>query len=580
MTDRSFFGHPRGLSTLFFTEMWERFSFYGMKAMLFLFITAAIIEGPQSGLGIGEETGGAIAGLYNSFVYLLALPGGWLADRLIGQRKAVMWGGIIIACGHYSMAATTVSIGFFYLGLILIVTGTGLLKPNISTMVGELYEGDMGARRDAGFSIFYMGINIGAFLAPIACGQVREWFGWHFGFGLAGVGMTFGVLWYILDGKSLGTAGLEPKSDPSEIPKARRMAIGAGVGVVGFIVLMTALHMSGVVTLTWTGVADVVGGATLVVVGLYLAMVAVEVVPSESRAGARKMVGTATVIVMAAVAVASLALNDGGFSVSRLLLWETYGLWGLFALLGFWLGLTKGESWGATKKVAVIGILFVFTALFWSGFEQASTSLNAFARDYTDRVIFASVSFLPDSVRLWEIPVEWLQSVNPLFIIALAPVFGAMWIRLASKNMNPNIPLKFALGLIQLGLGFFVIMFAARLAGGGAVDPGYTGAQDLVMPTWLCMMYLLFTTGELCLSPIGLSTITKLAPEKFVSQMMGIWFIAAALGNLIAGRVGGMIEHQPDASIFMIVALITGGGGLLMLLISPFIQRRMMGDVK
>jgi POT family proton-dependent oligopeptide transporter len=569
MSDRGFFGHPRGLSTLFFTEMWERFSFYGMKAMLFLFITAAIVEGPQSGLGIGEETGGAIAGLYNSFVYLLALPGGWLADRLIGQRRAVLWGGIIIACGHYSMAATTINIGFFYAGLILIVTGTGLLKPNISTMVGELYVGDMGARRDAGFSIFYMGINIGAFLAPIFCGQVREWFGWHFGFGLAGVGMTFGVLWYILDGKSLGTAGLEPKSDPSELPKIRRIAIAAGAGVLGFIALMTVLHTSGAVTLTWTGVADVVGGATLVVVGLYLAMVAVEVAPSESRGAARRAVGLATAVVLLLVAVASFVMNDGDFSVSRLLLWETYGIWGLMTLLGFYLGLTKGESWGATKKVVVIGILFVFTALFWSGFEQASTSLNAFARDYTDRILLG-----------WEMPVEFLQSVNPLFIIALAPVFGAMWIRLASKNMNPNIPLKFALGLIQLGLGFAVIMFAARLAGGGAVDTSYTGEQALVMPTWLCMMYLLFTTGELCLSPIGLSTITKLAPEKFVSQMMGIWFIAAALGNLIAGRVGGMIESLPDANIFMTVALITGGGGLLMLLISPFIQKRMMGNVR
>jgi POT family proton-dependent oligopeptide transporter len=549
--------------------MWERFSFYGMKAMLFLFVTAAIVEGPQAGLGIGEETGGAISGLYNSFVYLFALPGGWLADRLIGQRRAVLLGGIIIACGHFSMAATPLSIAFFYLGLILIVTGTGLLKPNISTMVGELYAGDMGARRDAGFSIFYMGINIGAFLAPIFCGQVREWFGWHFGFGLAGIGMTAGVLWYVLDGKSLGTAGIEPKSNPEERVRAKRHAMAGGIGTLGFTALMTLLHMSGVINLTWIGVADVVGGATLVVVGLYLAMVAIEAAPMEARAGARRMVGTATAIVMLAVAAATLAFNNGGFSISRLLLMETYGIWGLMALLGFYLGLTKGEDWAATKKVVVISILFVFTALFWSGFEQASTSLNAFARDYTDRVLFG-----------WEMPVEFLQSVNPLFIIALAPVFGAMWIRLASKNMNPNIPLKFALGLIQLGLGFAVIMFAARLAGGGAVDTSFTGEQNLVMPTWLCMMYLLFTTGELCLSPIGLSTITKLAPEKYVSQMMGIWFIAAALGNLIAGRVGGMIESLPDARIFMTVAMITGSGGLLMLVISPFVQRRMMGNVR
>ncbi len=500
-----FFGHPRGLSTLFFTEMWERFSFYGMKAMLFLFITAEIIEGPQSGLGIGEEVGGAITGLYNSSVYLLALPGGWLADRIWGQRKCVLWGGIIIACGHYSMAATPVSVAFFYLGLLLIVIGTGLLKPNISTMVGELYKNDTGARRDAGFSIFYMGINLGAFLAPLACGQLRQSMGWHYGFALAGVGMTAGVIWYIRDQKYLGDAGIEPKSDVAEQAKARKQASVIGIGSLALIALLTILHVSGTFVLTWAGVADTFGVATLVVVALFLGFVA------------------------------------------------------------FFTGL----DWVATKKVLAIGVLFFFTALFWSGFEQASTSLNAFARDFTDRMMFG-----------WQMPTEFLQAVNPLFIIALAPFFGALWIRLAAKNLNPSIPLKFSLGLIQLGLGFVVIMFAARLAGGGAVVVGHTGEQDLVAPGWLCMMYLLFTTGELCLSPVGLSSITKLAPPKFVSQMMGIWFIAAALGNLIAGRVGGMIEAKPHATIFQVVALIMGGAGLVMLAASPLIKKRMMADVE
>ncbi len=503
--DQQWFGHPRGLSTLFFTELWERFSFYGMKAMLFLFVTAAVIEGPQSGLGMGEEQGGALAGLYNSFVYLLALPGGWLADRLIGQRRAVLYGAIIIACGHYSMALSIASVAFFYLGLILIIIGTGLLKPNISTMVGELYRDESGARRDAGFSIFYMGINIGAFTAPIACGQLRQWLGWHWGFGLAGVGMTFGVIWYLLDGKSLGDAGLEPKSSPDEQVRARRLAIGAGVAILALIATLAGLHTSGIFVLTWTGVADAVGAATLVVVLIFLVHVA------------------------------------------------------------FFSGLEPQE----TKKVVMIGVLFVFTALFWSGFEQASTSLNAFARDFTDRMFFG-----------WEMPTEFLQSVNPLFIIALSPVFAALWIRLAAKNLNPTIPIKFSLGLLQLGLGFVVIMVAARVAGGGAVDPAFGGEQQLVMPTWLCMMYLLFTTGELCLSPVGLSTITKLAPERFVSQMMGIWFIASALGNLIAGRVGGLIEDLPHAEIFQIVAMIAGGAGLLLLVISPFCQKHLMGDVR
>ena len=636
---RTFFGHPRGLSTLFFTEMWERFSFYGMKAMLFLFIIAGIHQG---GLGIGEEVGGAIAGLYNSMVYLLALPGGWLADRLIGQRRAVLIGGIIIACGHYSMAVTgffkvapvalleqqqlapdpetqgapgywidvpasergagfllievhaedgeggarfhledsegnlvvdrweeveneegvleqqpvnpreasadpgeegwiehqvdpgtrwrvvfdgpveeeemvanrgtiearlqhrhLTSLVCFYLGLILIMIGTGLLKPNISTMVGELYAGQSGARRDAGFSIFYMGINLGAFLAPLLCGQVRQMWGWHYGFGLAGIGMTFGILWYVLDGRSLGTAGLEPKSDPSTRGRSRWTALTAGVGLVGLVAVFAVLHTASILTVTWTGVADTMGGVVLAIVGVFLAYVA------------------------------------------------------------FFTGL----SWEGTKKVLVIAILFVFTALFWSGFEQASTSLNVFARDLTRRIMFG-----------WEMPTEFLQAVNPLFIIALAPIFGAMWVRLAAKNINPSIPTKFALGLIQLSLGFAVIMFAAQLASG--IDGAEADPAKGVMPYWLCMMYLLFTTGELCLSPIGLSAITKLSPPQFVSQMMGIWFIAAALGNLIAGRVGGMIEHLPHATIFRTVALIVGGAGLVLLFLSPPIRKRMMGGVE
>ncbi len=503
--DKQWFGHPRGLATLFFTELWERFSFYGMKAMLFLFVTAAVIEGPQAGLGMGEEQGGALAGLYNSGVYLLALPGGWLADRLIGQRRAVLYGAIIIACGHFSMAATTMNISFFYLGLVLIVIGTGLLKPNISTMVGELYEGDKGVRRDAGFSIFYMGINIGAFAAPIACGQVRQSFGWHWAFGLAGLGMTIGVIWYLLDQRHLNEAGLTPKASPEEIGSARRLATGVGIAAAASLALLAFMHTSGRFVLTWAGTADVVGGLTLFVALAFIVYVA------------------------------------------------------------FFTGL----QWEETKKVIMIGILFVFTAMFWSGFEQASTSLNAFARDFTDRTIFG-----------WEMPTEYLQAVNPLFIIAFSPVFAALWIRLGSKNLNPSIPVKFALGLVQLGIGFLVIMVAARLAGGGAVDPGFAGEQQLVMPTWLCLMYLFFTTGELCLSPVGLSTITKLAPERFVSQMMGIWFIAAALGNLIAGRVGGLIEGKPHAEIFQIVALIMGGAGLLLLIFSPFCQKHLMGDVR
>lgn len=503
--DTGFLGHPRGLSTLFFTEIWERFSFYGMKAMLFLFIIQEVSEGPQSGLGIDEETGGAIAGLYNSGVYLFALPGGWLADRLIGQRRAVLWGAVIIALGHFSMVATNLSIHFFYGGLMLIMIGTGLLKPNISTMVGDLYESNTGARRDAGFSIFYMAINIGAFSAPLACGAVRQSLGWHYAFGLAGIGMTIGVIWYLLDQKSLGHVGLVARSSPEEKQAARKVMLVSGPTVLCLVAALAFLHITGLFVLTWIGVAQFMGYFILVLVAGFLGYVA------------------------------------------------------------FFTGL----EWRDTKKILVIGILFVVTALFWSAFEQSSTSINVFVRDFTRRSFFGYL-----------IPTEFLQAVNPLFIIALSPIFGALWIRLAAKNLTPSIPLKFSLGMIQLALGFFVLMFAAGLAGGGAVDSGFTGEQGKVLPTWLCLTYLLFTTGELCLSPVGLSTITKLAPERFASQMMGIWFIAAALGNLIAGRVGGMIENLPHHAIFQTVAIIVGVTGLVLLIVTPMIQQRMMDDVK
>lgn len=507
-TDRkakTFLGHPRALSTLFFTEIWERFSFYGMKAMLFLFIIQEVSEGPQSGLGIDEQTGGAIAGLYNSGVYLLALPGGWLADRLIGQRKAVMWGGVIIAMGHFSMVATELSIGFFYAGLMLIIIGTGLLKPNISTMVGDLYQDDTHARRDAGFSVFYMAINIGAFAAPLLCGAVRQAYGWHYAFGLAGIGMAIGVICYVRGQGTLGDIGLHPKSTPAEQQSAKKLAIISMLATIAVCGVLVALHQSGIFVLSWIGVAQFMGYFILILVAVFLGYVA------------------------------------------------------------FFTGL----EWAETKKVLAIGILFVVMAMFWSAFEQSSTSINVFVRDFTNRNFF---SYL--------IPTEFLQAINPLFIIALSPVFGALWIRLAAKNLNPNIPLKFALGTIQLSLGFFVLMFAAGLAGGAAVDTGFSGEQGKVLPTWLCVTYLLFTTGELCISPVGLSTITKLAPEKFASQMMGIWFIAAALGNLIAGQVGGMIESYPHRTIFQTVAMVVGVTGVLVLIFTPIIQSRMMGDVK
>jgi proton-dependent oligopeptide transporter, POT family len=479
--------HPRGLYTLFFTEMWERFSYYGMRAILILFLAAAVERG---GLGMDIATAGAIYGLYTAAVYLLALPGGWIADRLLGQQRAVWYGGIIIALGHFTMALPAVPT--IYIGLTLIAVGTGLLKPNISAIVGELYAHDAGARRDAGFSIFYMGINIGAFLGPLVCGWLGEGYSWHWGFGAAGVGMVLGLIQYRLTQRHLGEAGLVPtpfSDDP--VIDARKKRQVANIAMAGAALL-----------------------ALVVLAGL------LGVLPLNPVA---------------------IAANAG---ISIVLLAAAY-----FA----WLFLRGGLSHLEKQRVGVIIILFVGAAMFWSGFEQAGSSLNLFAERHTDRTFFG-----------WTMPASWLQSVNPLFIITLAPFFAWFWVFLARRNLNPSIPAKFALGLIQLGIGFGVMAVAATFAVQG----------EMVLPTWLVLTYLLHTMGELCLSPVGLSAVTKLSPRRYVGQMMGVWFIAAALGNLMAGLIAGRFD--PEAldqmpGLFTMVLMSTAGLGVVMLLLlRPF----------
>lgn len=495
--DRSFFGHPRGLATLFFTEMWERFSYYGMRAILVLFMVDAIATG---GMGLDDTTATAIYGLYTMFVYLLALPGGWLADKFLGLRKAIFYGGIIITAGHFSMAIPTTET--FFLGLILIVIGTGLLKPNVSSIVGGLYSEDEQARRDAGFSIFYMGINLGAFLAPLFTGWLGETINWHYGFGAAGVGMLFGVIQYKLTERHLGDVGVHPElvGDPEKQQRFhQRIRIGlwiAGAALLAFL----AMVMGGMININPVAIADASGIVIFSLVTLYFIYIFIaEDLSTEQR-----------------------------------------------------------------KKIGVIAALFVFSAIFWSGFEQAGSSLNLFAERYTDRLMFG-----------WEMPASWLQSVNAFFIITLAPVFAWLWVWLAKKHLEPSTPVKFALGLILLGMGFLVMMFASyRVIGGNEV-----------LPTWLIMTYLLHTCGELCLSPVGLSAVTKLAPKKLVGQMMGIWFMSIAFGNLIAGRVAGQFNQEaieanpallPD--LFWIIVMTTVGGGIIMLVVSKPI-RKLMGKV-
>jgi POT family proton-dependent oligopeptide transporter len=470
---QTFFGHPRGLSTLFFTEMWERFSYYGMRALLVLFM----IDTARGGMGMGKAEAGAIYGLYTFGVYALALPGGWVADRLIGQRRAVLVGGIIIAAGHYALAIPAEVT--FYVGLGLVALGTGLLKPNVSAIVGDLYTGN-DARRDAGFTIFYMGINVGAFLGPGICSLLGEKVDWHLGFGAAGVGMTFAVLQYVLGRRHLAGAG-ELKADASSL-QAQARSLGQflkGLAVVAVAALvLLALTSAGFLTLTVEAVARTVSLSISILAILYFSYVIL------------------------------FACRDG---LER-------------------------------RRVGLIFVLFIAAALFWSGFEQAGSSMNLFAKEHTDLMILS-----------WEFPAGWLQQVNPLLIVLLAPLMGMLWVGLGSRN--PSLGVKFAFALALLGAGFFVMAWGSQYVAAGKVSP-----------VWLVTTYFFHTVGELCLSPVGLSSITKLSPTRLVGQMMGTWFMGAALGNLIAGLMSGRLETMTAEELFFSVAVTSIVAGAVFLI--------------
>jgi POT family proton-dependent oligopeptide transporter len=478
--DTRFFGHPRGLSTLFFTEMWERFSYYGMRALLILFMTAAPATG---GLGFDTATAGAVYGLYTSMVYMATLPGGWIADRLIGPQNAVLYGGILIAAGHFSMALP--SITSFYVGLALIVIGTGLLKGNVSVIVGRLYSLD-DERRDAGYSIFYMGINTGAFIAPLVCGYLGQRVDWHMGFAAAGVGMTIGLIQYMFGRKNLGDAGRYPAQSAS---------------------LEDAVRQKRQATL-WTSLSI----AVVVLGGLAMYTGLLPITPTQ--------------------------LSDAA----------GYFLLGLTVAFFVWLFLNSGWTPRERKQLYVVGVLFLAAALFWSEFEQAGSTLNLFADRDTQNSLFG-----------WEFPSSYYQSLNSLFLIALAPVFAWFWIRLGRANREPSSPAKFAFGLVLVGAGFAVLAVGAILAEQGVK----------VSPMWLTVVYLLHTCGELALSPVGLSAMSKLAPVKIGGLIMGVWFLGSSVGNYIGGRMAGFYETMTLPNLFGAVAAFGIGAGLLLLILSP-----------
>jgi POT family proton-dependent oligopeptide transporter len=496
-----FFGHPVGLRTLFLTELWERFSYYGLRPLLVLFMSAALLDG---GFGFDRSQASAIVGIYAGCVYLASLPGGWIADRWLGLRRAIWWGALLITLGHLAIGISgfagqgTAGKVSFFAGLALIVLGTGLLKPNVSAIVGDLYP-EGGARRDAGFSIFYMGINTGAFVGQLVTGFLGESVGWHWGFGAAGVGMLLGLLTFTLMAPStLGTLGTEIVRDPDPVRQAKRESM---VRMVTF------------------------GGVALLVA------------------------------VFAAAAAGMLSLDP--VSITQKMIAAQVGLAAIFFAVVF---ADKGNTRQERKQVLVILVLFLFAAIFWGAFEQAPTSLNLFARDFTDRMVGG-----------FEIPTTWFQSVNSLFIILCAPLFAALWMSMGRNNRELSAPAKFSLGLAFAGLGFALMIIPANalVESGGALR---------VAPWWLVGSYFLQTAGELCVSPVGLSSMTKLSPRKYVGQMMGIWFIAASLGNLIAGLVGGQVdpealEQTPKLFTGTAIALFVSAA-VLALMIKPI--RRML----
>lgn len=476
--DTRFFGHPEGLTTLFFTEMWERMSYYGMRALLVLFMTASIQEG---GLSLTVASATAIYGLYTGSVYFMGLPGGWLSDRLFGGQKAILYGGFIIMIGHIILAIPNDST--FFIGLIFVILGTGLLKPNIGAMVGQLYS-DEDQRRDSGYAIYYMGINLGSFIGYLVCGYLATNAGWHWAFGAAAVGMSIGLIQYKITAPKLNNIGSEPSSPLS--PKGKNITWG-----------IILLFLATVIVISFLALTEAI------------------------------VINPLTLAQDTAIA----------FSVIFLL---------YYAGIYFLGSLTKNEK----KKLGALFLVCVASACFWSGFEQAGSSLNLFARDYTDRLIGG-----------FEIPTAWFQFSNSLFIVLLAPFFAAMWINLGKRMLNPSYGIKCAIGIIIMASGFIVMFFASQLAASGLK----------VAPYWLITTYFLHTVGELCLSPVALSAVSKLSPKRFSGQMMGIFVLTYSIGSIISGLVAGRFDPNnlnQMPSLYLQITIFSVGIAIVIFLFS------------
>ncbi|WP_454051698.1 peptide MFS transporter [Cellulomonas sp. Marseille-Q8402] len=474
--DRAFFGHPRGLMTLFTTELWERFSYYGMRAILLYYLTDTIADG---GLGIEERTGLALVSIYGTSVYLLSVVGGWLADRVIGSRRSTLYGGIVIAAGHVCLALPNAASS--YLGIALVALGTGLLKPNVSSMVGELYARD-DDRRDSGFSIFYMGINIGSFTAPFLVGAARAWGGYHAGFLVAAVGMAIALVFFVAGGKYLGRAG---GAAPNPIQPHERAKLVRGLLII-------------------------LGG----------------------------------IVVVAGIA----AVVSGGFNLDTFI--DTMSYLAFIAPVAYFVAMYRSPKVTDAERPRVLAYipLFVAAMLFWMIFEQAATTLAAFAQNRTELELFG-VTISP----------EFFQSVNPLSIIILAPVFAWIWTK---THDRPPTATKFAMGLGLAAVSFLIMSVASAAIG------------ESKAPAWvLVVVYVVQTLGELCLSPVGLAATTLLAPRAFRTQAMAVWFLAPAAGQAITAQLIKATEGTSDTAYFGGIGAVALLFALGLLLLSPWVGR-------
>ena len=487
-TTTDFLGHPKGLFVCFATEMWERFSYYGMRALLILYLTKH--------WEFTDATSYLIYGAYTSLVYIMPVFGGMLADQILGSKKAVTYGAILLVFGHLGMTVES-NEQIFYLSLALIVSGVGFLKPNISTMVGALYEeGD--PRRDSGFTIFYMGINIGAFTATLLCGYLGEQVGWAYGFGAAGIGMLFGLIIFLW-----GQKYLEGLAEPPSNKYLQKM--------------------NGISYESWAYIS-----------GIFMVLVTWFLVQNSQLVGQLL----------------------GGFGAIFI------GAWLLYALFRC----APDER----DRLIVVGILILFSLIFWALFEQAGSSLNILTDRGVNRVIFG-----------WEVPASMFQSLNAGFIFTIAPLFAMLWIALAKRNMEPSTPIKFSIGIIFVGLGFLALVYGMRSS---------EGLQTGVF--WIILIYLLHTLGELCLSPVGLSSVTKLSPQRIVGFMMGMWFFASAAGNYVAGLIAratasessgvsndvfDLTQKQSFMDVYTDVGLMAIGCGILLAILTPFLKKLMHG---